>query len=209
MEMEHQARTRRKIGRPLSFDRECALQQAMLTFWRHGYETTSINDLTKAMGVTAPSIYAAFGDKKQLFLAAVRRYAGTDEQREQSISNAASAFAAAQDLLATSAALFTGDTTPPGCLLASATATGSDAAEDVRAAVAAIRTGGRLALRRRIEQDVQRGVLPTGTDAEGLSDLVFAAMQGMSILARDGASRAQLHAVARHVLAAWPMREGD
>ena len=196
------------MGRPLSFDREYALQQAMLTFWRHGYETTSINDLTKAMGVTAPSIYAAFGDKKQLFLEAVRRYAGTDEQREQSISNATSAFAAAQDLLETSAALFTGDTTPPGCLLASATATGSDAAEDVRAAVAAIRTGGRLALRRRIEQDVQRGVLPTGTDAEGLSDLVFAAMQGMSILARDGASRAQLNAVARHVLAAWPMREG-
>lgn len=193
------------MGRPLSFDRECALEKAMLTFWRHGYETTSINDLTKAMGVTAPSIYAAFGDKKQLFLEAVQRYAGTDEQREQSISNATTAFAAARDLLETSASLFTGDSTPPGCLLTSATATGSQTAADVLAAVAEIRTSGRLALRHRIQEDVQRGVLPISTDAEGLSDLVFAAIQGMSTLARDGASRAQLNAVARHVLAAWPM----
>ena len=70
---------RRKTGRPLSFDREAALEQAMLTFWRHGYETTSIVDLTTAMGVTAPSLYAAFGDKQRLFLEAVRRYAGDPE----------------------------------------------------------------------------------------------------------------------------------
>lgn len=209
MEMEDQTRTKRKLGRPLSFDREVALEKAMLAFWRHGYETTSISDLTKAMGVTAPSIYVAFGDKKQLFLEAVGRYAGTEEQREQSISNATSAYEAARALLETSASLYTGDSTPPGCLLASATASGSQAAADVRAAVAAIRTSGRSALRRRIEQDVQQGVLPTGTDAEGLTDLVFAVIQGMSTLARDGASRTQLNAVARHALAAWPKSEGD
>ena len=66
----------RKIGRPLSFDRDTALEKAMLTFWRHGYETSSIVDLTTAMGVTAPSLYSAFGDKKRLFLEAVKRYAG-------------------------------------------------------------------------------------------------------------------------------------
>lgn len=204
MEMERQTGTKRKIGRPLSFDRELALEKAMLTFWRHGYETTSMNDLTKAMGVTAPSIYAAFGDKKQLFLEAVRRYAGTDDQRERVITSARSAYAAAREMLETAATFFTGEGTPPGCLLASATATGSEAASDVRAAVADIRTSGRLALRRRIEQDIQQGMLPSGTDAEGLSDLVFAAIQGMSTLARDGASRARLNAVAHHVLAAWP-----
>lgn len=197
----------RKMGRPLSFDREAALEKAMLTFWRHGYETTSITDLTEAMGITAPSIYAAFGDKKQLFLEAVRRYAGSNDQRAQAISSASSAYVAAQELLEVAATLFTGEITPPGCLLASATATGSAGAEDVRAAVTKIRTSGRSALRRRIEQDMEQGILPSQTDAEGLSDLVFAALQGMSALARDGASRAQLNAVARHVLAAWPNTE--
>ena len=58
----------------MGFDREAALHRAMLLFWRHGYEATSVNDLTRAMGITPPSLYAAFGDKKQLFLEAVRRY---------------------------------------------------------------------------------------------------------------------------------------
>jgi AcrR family transcriptional regulator len=66
-------RPRRKTGRPLSFDRDASLEKAMLIFWRYGYETTSIVDLTNAMGVTAPSLYNAFGDKKRLFLEAVRR----------------------------------------------------------------------------------------------------------------------------------------
>ncbi len=65
---------RRRAGRPLSFDPEAALRPAMLLFWRHGYEATSLADLTRAMGVTPPSIYAAYGDKKGLFRAAVRRY---------------------------------------------------------------------------------------------------------------------------------------
>ena len=63
----------RRTGRPLSFDRDAALRQAMLTFWRHGYETTSVAELTAAMGVSAPSLYTAFGDKKQLFLEAMPR----------------------------------------------------------------------------------------------------------------------------------------
>ena len=64
----------RRAGRPLSFDRDAALNQAMLLFWRHGYESTAVSDLTAAMGVTPPSLYAAFGDKKRLFLEAVALY---------------------------------------------------------------------------------------------------------------------------------------
>lgn len=74
--LDRSAVPRRKTGRPLSFDRDAALEQAMLTFWRYGYETTSIVDLTTAMGVTTPSLYTAFGDKRRLFLEAVRRYVG-------------------------------------------------------------------------------------------------------------------------------------
>ena len=65
----------RPRGRPLSFDRDAALEQAMHVFWERGYEAASIADLTAAMGITPPSLYTAFGDKEKLFLEAIERYA--------------------------------------------------------------------------------------------------------------------------------------
>ena len=73
MEMSHE-RPAKQRGRPRSFDRDAALERAMEVFWRQGYEATSINDLTAAMGINPPSLYAAFGDKERLFLEAVERY---------------------------------------------------------------------------------------------------------------------------------------
>lgn len=194
----------RRPGRPLSFDRDAALHSAMLTFWRHGYESSSIADLTAAMGVTAPSLYTAFGDKKQLFLEAARLYAGDTEALSAAIRTAPTAHAAARDLMTGAAVAYTGEDTPPGCLLASATASGSAASADVQHAVADIRRGVQQGLKDRIDQDVRSGVLPSGTDAAGLSGLVMAVMQGMSVLARDGADRAALLAIADAALKAWP-----
>lgn len=178
----------------------------MLAFWRHGYETTSINDLTSAMGVTAPSIYAAFGDKKRLFLEAVHLYAGSEDRRVQAIAGAESSYAVASNMLMSAARVFTGVDTPPGCLLASATASGSEASADVREAVAQIRSVGRRALRLRIAQDIERKLMPDDTDAAALSDLVFATVQGMSVLSRDGATRGQLKRLALQALTMWPSR---
>ena len=199
-----ESQPRRKTGRPLSFDRRAALQQAMLTFWRHGYETTSIVDLTSAMGVTAPSLYTAFGDKKRLFLEAVQLYAGDPEAMAMKIAGASTAYDAARDLLAAAALAFTGEATPKGCLLASATASGSSASIDVQSAVTAIRCSIDAQLRARIEQDVVAGMLPRGSDAASLSKLVLAVIQGISVLARDGATRTELKAVAETALKAWP-----
>ena len=109
----------RGVGRPLSFDREVALESAMMLFWRHGYEATSVSDLTKAMGITPPSLYTAFGDKKQLFLEAVQRYISGPITSESIIDEAPSARAAAAGLLRASVIGFTGKSTPAGCLLAS------------------------------------------------------------------------------------------
>lgn len=176
----------------------------MLTFWRHGYETTSIADLTKAMAITPPSLYTAFGDKRQLFLEAVELYAGDAAERERAFNGAPSAFAAASDLLQAVAITYTGDETPPGCLLASATATGSADSFEVRRMIADIRLGLAAQFAARIKQDISDGVLPTDCDAEGLANLVVAVTQGMSALARDGGSRAQLFAVARAAMMAWP-----
>ena len=197
---------RRKTGRPLSFDRTAALEKAMLTFWRYGYETTSIVDLTSAMGVTPPSLYAAFGDKKRLFLEAMRLYAGDPEAIARAIDSAPTAYNAARDMLMGSATAFTGENTPKGCLIASATASGSTASADVQQAAAAIRRRIAAQLRARIERDIEYGVLASDTDAEALSALVIALIQGLSILARDGATRASLFAVVDAAFGAWPQK---
>lgn len=195
---------RRKGGRPLSFDRDAALEQAMLTFWRHGYETSSIADLTTAMGITAPSLYTAFGDKKRLFLEAVQRYAGDPDETRRAIADAATSYAAARGLLVGATIAYTGETTPPGCLLASATASCSATSSDVQAAVTAIRSGVIEHLRARIRRDVTEGVLPEGTDAATLAGLVMTILQGLSVMARDGISRDALLAIVDTGLRVWP-----
>lgn len=195
---------RRRTGRPLSFDREAALEQAMLSFWRHGYETTSIADLTEAMGITAPSIYAAFGNKRRLFFEAMHRYAGDPAEIENRLAAAPTARDAAHAMLVTAAITFTGEATPRGCLLASATASGSEASADVRSAVSEVRRGIATRLVDRIDRDVAAGILPTSTNAAALSDLILAVAQGMSVLARDDVPRVRLLALAEQAMLAWP-----
>lgn len=184
-------------GRPLSFDRATALDAAMMTFWRHGYEATSISDLTAAMGITAPSLYNAFGDKKRLFLESARRYAGDPEVLADRLGAAPTAREAIHDLLVTTAASFADDATPKGCLLASATASVSNDAADVQMAVADIRRSVATLLCHRIDDDVRSGRLSPGTDVHAMSLFVIAAIQGLSVLARDGVDGASLVEVAR------------
>ncbi|MCW1920749.1 TetR/AcrR family transcriptional regulator [Rhodobacter sp. KR11] len=186
----------RKTGRPLSFDRQEALRQAMLTFWRHGYETTSVSDLTRAMGITAPSLYTAFGDKRRLFLESVQLYAQPPEALQAQLDAATSARAVARQMLTAAVHGFTGQGTPPGCLLASATASGSTEAAEVQAAVAAIRADILARLTRRFAD--------LGTQSEALAGTLVALIQGLSVLARDGQSRQALLAITETVLPLFP-----
>src|ERR1700761_3589793 len=94
----------KRLGRPLSFDRDKALQAALLQFWQTGYETTSVAELTHAMGITAPSLYTAFGDKESLFLECLEKYANPrPKTTPELIAEAPSARQAAQQLLELSA----------------------------------------------------------------------------------------------------------
>lgn len=188
----------------MSFDREAALHRAMLLFWRHGYEATSLSDLTAAMGVTPPSIYAAFGDKKRLFLEAVGRYLSGPVTSERMIDEAATAEEAALGLLRAAAEGFTGAETPPGCLLASSAISCSAAAADVQSELAALRRGIEARLRSRIVQAVEGGEISAGADAEALAGHVMAVIQGMSTLARDGATRDKLMRVVETAMSIWP-----
>ncbi len=176
----------------------------MLVFWRYGYETSSIADLTSAMKITAPSLYTAFGDKRQLFLEAMALYVGDPAEQAHAIESAESAYQAVSALLDAVAITYTCVETPPGCLLASATASGSSAAADVQYAVANVRRDLAAQLAKRIERDVTDRRLPPDTDAMTLALLIVAVTQGMSVLARDGGSREQLQAIARAALKAWP-----
>lgn len=202
--MEIASPPRRKLGRPLSFDRDAALEQAMRLFWRHGYEATSLSELTRAMGVTPPSIYAAFGDKKGLFREAIQRYLARPLTPTAIIAAAASAREAARTLIEGAAVAFTGTDTPPGCLLASSAIACSAEAADVLEELSAIRLGVEGELRDRIVQGVREGELPDETDAPTLAAYVTAVIQGMSTLARDGASREKLMQVAGQAMLAWP-----
>ena len=179
----------------------------MLAFWRHGYETTSVAELTAAMGITAPSLYAAFGDKKRLFLEALRLYAGEPEDIARAIGDAPTAYQAARDLMTAAATTYTGEATPKGCMLASATASGSEASADVQVLVANVRRSIENRLRARIARDIKLGVLPPKTQAAALAGLVMAVTQGMSVLARDGTAQASLLAVVEAALRAWPPTE--
>ena len=203
---DHRPTPPRKAGRPLSFNRDAALERAMLAFWRHGYETTSVADLTAAMGITAPSLYTAFGDKRRLFLEAARRYAGDPDAIARAIDQAPAARDAARDMLAAAAIAYTGEHTPRGCLLASATASCSAAAADVQAAVSDIRIAIRRLLSDRIGRDIDNGILPGTTDADALAGFVITVMQGLSVMARDGTPRAALLAIVEASLNAWPGR---
>lgn len=193
-----------KRGRPLSFDRENALHQAMLLFWRHGYETTSLSNLTAVMGVMPPSLYTAFGDKKQLFREAVRRYLSGPSAPLRIIEEAGTAREAALKLLTSAAIGFTGAETPPGCLLASAAISCSVEAADIQCELAAIRREIEAHLKARIFQEIERGEVAAGTDPETLAGFIMAVIQGMSTLARDGATREKLMRMAEYTMSCWP-----
>ena len=176
----------------------------MLLFWRHGYEATSLAELTRAMGVTSPSIYAAYGDKKGLFRAAVQRYLKQPQSPVEVIAAAPTAAAAAHTLIEGAALAFTGNETPAGCLLASSAIAVSAEAEDVREELAAIRREIETALRARISDDVDNGELPSLVDPTILAAYLMTIIQGLATLARDGASRAKLEQVAQYALGFCP-----
>ena len=195
---------KRRPGRPLGFDRKAALHQAMLLFWRHGYEATSVHELTTAMKITPPSLYTAFGDKKQLFLEAVKLYVSGPVTAESIIDEAASARDAAVHLLEGAVIGFTGENTPAGCLLASSAISCSAAAADVQRALAEIRLKIERHLLAKIMQDRSSGKLRLNVDAEAMASHIMAVIQGMSTLARDGATRRKLSSIAAAAMLAWP-----
>lgn len=202
-ETNQQARTSRSRGRPRSFDRATALEKALMAFWRHGYEATSVSDLTRIMGIGAPSLYAAFGDKRTLFEEVVRVYVDTHGAfGDRALAEEPTARAAVERTLREAAAEYTDPVHPYGCLVVHA-ATNCTSPE-VEELLRERRNASIAAFESRIRADVAAGLLPAGTDAAALARHAGAMIQGMSQQARDGAGRAELEALAEIAMAIWP-----
>jgi AcrR family transcriptional regulator len=202
-EANEQPRTSRGRGRPRSFDRATALDKALMAFWEHGYEATSVADLTRIMGIGTPSLYAAFGDKRTLFEEVVRVYSGTyGAFGDRALAEEPTARAAVARTLREAAAAYTDPARPYGSLVAHA-ATNCSSPEVARL-LRERRAAGIAALESRIGADLAAGRLPCGTDAAALARYTTAMLQGMSQQARDGASREELEALAEIAMDIWP-----
>lgn len=193
-------------GRPREFDAEEALAAALRVFWSKGYEGSSLADLTEAMGITRPSIYAAFGNKEALFRQALDLYEREKLAYIHSAMDAPTARGVAERLLQGALETCTGANEPRGCLgVISSTACGSEA-QSIRAEVLKRAESVRAAIRQRIEQAVADGDFTSPVDPAGITKYLTVVLQGMAVQAGAGASRADLQNVIDTTLAIWPSR---
>lgn len=191
-------------GRPRAFDREQALHAAMRLFWDRGFEGTSLSALTGAMGINAPSLYAAFGSKEALFHEAVAFYSRTEGQEIwPAVESAPNARAAIEAFLTRSAIFFSRPEQPAGCLIVLSGLHSADLNPTIADALRALRAENLDQLRGIFERGVASGELPSTADAKALATFYVTVQQGMAIQSRDGASRETLLALAAAGLASW------
>lgn len=193
----------RSRGRPRTLDREQALDTALQLFWRHGYEGTSIADLTRAMGVTPPSLYAAFGTKEQLYREALDRYVAAFETfADQTLGAEPTGYGAFKRLLSEAALFYSQGAL--GCMLVSGVLVCSEEHQTIAADVSARRQGVIQTLKLRLDRATLDGELSIDTDTLGLASFFCAVLQGTAIQARDGAMPATLNIIVDNAMRAWP-----
>jgi AcrR family transcriptional regulator len=191
-------------GRPRGFDRDAALEAAMLMFWRKGFAAASMNDLCDAMGIRSPSLYAAFGDKEALYLEAIEHYVQTIGPPVWDHLDGASARAGVENLLITGTETLPESRTAPAGCMAMLSAVGDEWPATIVDVVRKVRLEVLDRLRSRLQVAVADGELPASTDTDGLSRFYLGVFQGMAVQAQDGATQAELRGLAAAAMAAWP-----
>jgi AcrR family transcriptional regulator len=194
-------------GRPRAFDIDEALDRALCVFWRKGYEGTSLPDLTEAMGINRPSLYAAFGNKESLFRKVLDRYTEGPAAHVRGALEEPTARGVVERLFCCGIDLLTDARNPRGCLIVQGALACGGAAESVRRELVSRRLAGEDAIRRRFERSVAEGDLPADADAADLARFVTTVSHGMAVQAAGGASREELQRVAALALRAWPERK--
>jgi len=191
-------------GRPRAFDPEAALDRAMHVFWAKGYEGASLSDLTRAMRINRPSLYAAFGNKEQLFRKVLDRYMDGPVAYFGKALAAPKARDVVEEIFLGTATMADDPRVPAGCLMVQGALACGDAS--VRKEVASRRAAAEVALRRRLQRAKREGDLPKNTDPAELAHYVMTVVRGMAVQSAGGASTDQLRQVAQIALRAWPKR---
>ena len=192
-------------GRPRSFDREEALRRAMRVFWARGYQGATLAELQKAMGgLTAPSVYAAFGSKESLFREAVELYSRTlGVPMVKALAEEPSARASMEALLRAAVQAFCKPGAPRGCMLVLAAINSTPANKGVQDYLRGLRARRQQVIRQRLRRGVAEGELPAGLNLGALASFYTTVVDGLAIQARDGASRKALEFAVRCAMAAW------
>jgi AcrR family transcriptional regulator len=191
------------MGRAREFDADEALERAMTVFWRKGYEATSLSDLTRAMGINRPSLYAAYGNKQEVFRQALERYAEGPSYERTALAQP-TARKVAEGLLHGAADVQTDPRTPAGCLATLGTTYCADDSSPVGKMLIASRLAGHAAIRERFQRARAEGDLPEDADPKALTHLIGAVVCGMAVLAASGATRVELERVIELTMRSWP-----
>lgn len=192
-------------GRPREFDRDRALDLAQMLFWQNGYEGTSIAELTSVLGITPPSLYAAFGSKDALYREVLALYLSTRSERmTKALEKKGSARAAIDAMLKEAVDMFTSDDSPRGCLVANGALRCAKEHQPIAEHTAMLRRLTQDGIKRRLDRAKEEGDLPKGTDTAALASFYASVIQGISVQAVDGASKARLRDIVRFAMAAWP-----
>ena len=194
------------VGRPRTFDVDEALEKALEVFWSKGYDGASLSDLTEAMGINKPSLYAAFGNKEQLFLKAIERYESRPCAYFYPALEQPTAYKVAESMLMGAATSMADRSHPHGCVVVQSALSCSEAAASVKEVLITKRREGEQNLCARLQRAQQEGDLPENTDPAVLARYLGTVIQGMAIQATNGATQDELLQVAQMTLQNFPVR---
>jgi AcrR family transcriptional regulator len=191
-------------GRPKAFDYEEALDGAMRVFWTKGYDGASLSDLTDAMGINRPSLYATFGNKEGLFQLTLERYAQQNATVFAECLSHVSARAGIDRLLREAAEAFAKPTNPGGCFSNQALMSCATATDKMQRHMKKMAAGFDATLIRRFERAVADGELPPGTSTTDLARYFSVVFQGLGLQARRGSTQGELHRAIDMAMRGWP-----
>jgi len=191
-------------GRPRVFDMDEALDKALAIFWERGYEGASLAELTETLGINKPSLYAAFGNKEELFKKSLSRYTSGPVAFVQDVINEPTAYRVAERFLLNAAEFLTAKNHPKGCMIVQAALSSGESADMVKDLLIQYRYAYEHKLALRFEKAKIDGDLPDDANPKSLAKYLATLHQGMSVQATSGTSKDELLEIAELALVNWP-----